>query len=292
MKRSVILIVSWLLFANLFSAHAQHLVTDELTWIEGEQPDNTQVKFQTSQSARPHLLSDGKMLLLNYGHQNIPKDGVDLSYTFNVKRSALYRFWIRLGFEWVRAPFEWRIDDGPWQQASADVQSTQVMELATWNEIAWANYGSVKLTAGKHKLTLRYTKAGIDGRMLIGIDCMAFARNAFNPAIMYHIAQHPIDQQAAKQVYQLNTSSSLNGLWQIARFDDPDMDQQTYDPIQQLPDLNNLRWLGLQVPGQGQGAWAEREELSFGHRLLYRTRVQIPEQIQSQSYVLNFEATN
>lgn len=292
MKRHLILTVSWLLFANLFAAHAQHLVTDELIWIEGEQPDKTQTKFHVSQSARPHLLSDGKMLLINYGHKNIPKDGLELTYRFNIKRTDQYAFWIRLGYEWVRAPFAWRIDHGPWQQASANVQTTQVMELATWNEIAWANYGHIKFKAGQHKLTLRFADQGIDGRMLIGIDCIAFGRKSFNPALMYHVPKMPIDQQAANQVYQLNLSESLNGLWQVARFDDPDMDQKTYEPLKQLPELNPLRWLGLQVPGQGKGAWAQREELSFGHRLLYRTRVQIPQQSQSQSYVLNFEATN
>jgi beta-galactosidase len=293
MNRLSLLIACWLLLVSVVSAQAQHLVTDQLIWIEGEQPDATKVEFDVSPSARPQLLSDGKMLLRTLGKNQIPKQPWQLSYTFNVKHTDTYAFWIRLGYEWVRAPFDWQIDGGDWQHASADLQTTQVMELTTWNEIAWADYGDVKLNTGRHTLTLRFSEGGLDGRMMVGIDCIALGRAGFDPARMYHIPQQPIDAEAARQVYQFehNTTANLSGLWQVARFDDPDMDTNTYEPVTQLPDLNTVRWLGMNVPGKGRGAWSEREELSFGHRLLYQTHVDIPA-ASDRSYQLQFASTN
>lgn len=300
MKHLTILMACWLLFAGGLTVKAQHLVTDELTWIEGEQPDATDVPFDVSATGRPQLLSNGKLLLRTLNKNQIPKQPWELSYTFNVKHNDTYGFWIRLEFEWVRAPFEWKIDEGDWHEASADVQTTQLMELATWNEIAWAHYGDVKLSAGRHKLTLRFSKGGMDGRQLVGIDCIVFGRADFDPARMYHIAKQPIDTQAQQQVYRFGPpaltparrKASLDGLWQVARYDDPDMDQNTYDPVPQLPDLDKLRWLGMDVPGKRQGAWAQRVELSFGHRLIYRTRVQVPDVLAGHAFILHFGATN
>lgn len=300
MKRPSLLIACWLLFAGQLFAQTQHLVTDELIWIEGEQPDPAKVEFDITPSARPQLLSDGKMLTRTLAKNQIPEYPWQLNYSFDVKRADQYAFWIRLGFEWVRAPFEWKLDDGPWQKAMADVQTTQVMELATWNEIAWAYYGDVKLTSGRHTLTMRFSEGGLDGRQMVAIDCIALGRLGFDPAHMYHIARQPIDQQAAEQVYRfennpvapsMSMQAQLTGLWQIARFDDPDMDVDTYEPITQLPDTSTLRWLGLNVPGKGRGAWAQRDELSFGHRLLYQTRVDIPAS-SNQSFQMHFDATN
>lgn len=297
MIRLPIFIACWLLLATGLTAQAQHLVTHDLIWIEGEQPDPTKVDLNVNASARPHLLSDGKLLQQTYPKNKIPKEPWQLNYTFNVKQTGNYGVWFRIGFEWVRAPFDWRIDDGNWQELSNRQQTTQVMELTTWNEIAWAQGGDQKLTAGKHTLTLRFADGGIDGRQLVAIDCIALGRNGFDPQRMYHVPKQAIDEQAAKQVYYIElpavnsarTQVKLNGLWQVARYDDPDMDSDTYEPVTQLPDLSKLRWLGINVPGKGQGAWKERDELSFAHRLLYRTQAPA---VEAQSYILNFQATN
>ncbi|MAX26518.1 MAG: hypothetical protein CMJ19_18650 [Phycisphaeraceae bacterium] len=300
MNRIASLIVCWLLLACMFSvAQAQHLVTNDLIWIEGEQPDATKVNFKISESPRPHLLSDGKMLQQTFAKHQIPKRPWELSYSFDVKRGGNYALWFRVGFEWVRAPFEYKLDDGPWQQASNRQQTTQVMELTTWNEIAWLQGDDMPLTPGKHTLSLRFSEGGLDGRQLVALDCIALGRGGFEPGRMYHIPQSPVDQQAQQQVYRLQAQSMLNqrngveltGLWQIARFDDPDMDADTYEPVMQLPEMDSLRWLAINVPGKGRGAWAERDELSFGHRLLYKTRVMVPDSI-GDSFQLNFEATN
>ncbi|MFG0250668.1 MAG: glycoside hydrolase family 2 TIM barrel-domain containing protein [Phycisphaeraceae bacterium JB051] len=300
MNRIASSFVCWLLLLSISSiTQAQHLVTNDLIWIEGEQPDATKVNFKISESPRPHLLSDGKMLLQTFAKNQIPKRPWELSYSFDVKRAGDYALWFRIGFEWVRAPFEYKLDDGVWIEASNRDQTTQVMELTTWNEIAWLQGDDMQLTPGKHTLSLRFSEGGLDGRQLVALDCIALGRDGFEPQRMYHIPQSPIDQQAVEQVYRLQAQSMLNqrsrvdltGLWQIARYDDADMDAETYEPVKQLPNMDALRWLAINVPGKGRGAWAERDELSFGHRLLYKTRVMVPDHI-GDSFQLNFEATN
>ncbi len=299
MKRLPIFIACWLLLATGLTAQAQHLVTNDLIWIEGEQPDPTKASFNVNASARPHLLSDRKLLQQTYPKNRIPKQPWQLDYTFNVQQAGNYDVWFRIGFEWVRAPFDWRIDDGNWQEVSNRQQTTQVMELTTWNEIAWAQGGEQKLAAGKHTLSLRFTEGGIDGRQLVAIDCIALGRNGFDPQRIYHIPKQPIDEQATKQVYHFEHPSlnatrkeaKLTGLWQVARFDDLDMDTDTYEPVTVLPDLSKLRWLGINVPGNGRGAWSDRDELSFGHRLMYQTRVHVPA-VTGESFQLNFASTN
>jgi hypothetical protein len=239
------------------------------------------------------------MLLQTYTKNQIPKQPWQLSYSFDVHRGGDYQLWFRVGFEWVRAPFEYKLDDNSWQQASNREQTTQVMELTTWNEIAWLEGSNIKLTPGRHTLTLRFSEGGIDGRQLVGIDCIALGRDGFEPQRMYHIPQQALDQQAAKQVYRLQTQSvqnerdsvDLTGLWQIARYDDDDMDEDTYEPVTALPKLDSLRWLAINVPGKGRGAWSERDELTFAHRLLYQTRVFVPDNV-GESFQLNFTATN
>lgn len=299
MNRLTMIIACWLLLAVSFTASAQHLVTNDLIWIEGEQPDPAKVQFDVSPSARPHLLSDGKMLTRTLAKNQIPKEPWQLSYTFNAKHDGDYALWMRVGFEWVRAPFAWQLDGGDWHEVSNRQQTTQVMELTTWNEIAWLDCGKVKLNAGKHTLTLRFSEGGLDGRQLVALDCIALGRGSFNPQRMYHIAQQAIDQQAASQVYRLAASNmptnrhsvELTGLWQVARYDDPDMDADTYKPVTELPNADDVRWLGISVPGKGSGAWGARNELIFAHRLLYQTRVFVPSSI-GDSYQLHFDATN
>jgi hypothetical protein len=57
--------------------------------------------------------------------------------------------------------------------------------------------------------------------------------------------------------------------------------------VRELPG-HDLRWLGFQVPGN---PW-NSPPLVFGHRLIYRTRVQIPEEAAGRGFRLHFSGTN
>ncbi len=282
---------------------ASPIVTDGFVWLEAEQPTDANFEFMVASSARPKLLSDGRYLLrILHRHQRakeMPEGGWHLKYRFDAPHTDRYHFWSRLSFEFIRAPFQWRIDEGPWRDASAEIQTDNLMELSTWNEIAWANYGAVQLNKGSHVLELRFEKAGTDGRLLIGLDSLVLAREPFHPNLMHYAPVERIDQEAAKQVFAFDLPSlskrrptlALTGLWQVARHDDPDMDEQPYEPVRTLPDetIKPLRWLGISVPGN---AWQIRKELTFGHRLLYRTRVDIPDAFERRGFHLHFSGTN
>ncbi|MDH7571318.1 MAG: hypothetical protein QHJ73_17205, partial [Armatimonadota bacterium] len=83
---------------------------------------------------------------------------------------------------------------------------------------------------------------------------------------------------------------TLNGIWQVARYDDPNMDAAPYEPVRTLPNATEypLRWMGVAVPSN---AW-NKAELHFGHRLVYRTRVAVPASMRGHSFVLRFFGTN
>jgi glycosyl hydrolase family 2 len=88
----------------------------------------------------------------------------------------------------------------------------------------------------------------------------------------------------------IRSEVKLNGLWQVARYDDPDMDADPYEPVQQLPtpEEYELRWMGFEVPGS---PW-DTVPLVFGHRLIYRTRVEVPAAPGGRGFKLHFSGTN
>ncbi|MCX7002246.1 MAG: hypothetical protein NTV22_03110, partial [bacterium] len=147
---------------------------------------------------------------------------------------------------------------------------------------------------GAHTLTVRFGAPGVDGRVLVGLDCLALLplalpfvpEGALQPGQTYN---QPIDQAAAAQVFRVPAGNeahgqlSLTGLWQAARWDDPAMDAAPYAPITNLPRAAEypLRWLGVPVPGN---AFALRPELSLGHRFFYRTKVYLPPQGAPRAY--------
>jgi beta-galactosidase len=228
--------------------------------------------------------------------QLVPAQGVTLEYAVKVPAPGHYRFWARIGWFNARADFEWRLGDGPWQVVPHDFPTTNLMELGFFCEISWVDLGDVRLERDT-TLQIRYPKAtGDKARMLMAADCFAFVQGGFLPDGPFKPGEsydQPQDRQAAAHVFPLpppdsaaRTSVELSGLWQVARFDDPDMDRDTYEPVRELPQ-GELRWMGFQVPGN---PW-QTDPLVFGHRLIYRTKVQVPE-AANRSFRLHFSGTN
>jgi len=271
-------------------------------WVD-EQPASANFKTWTG-GDRPNLLSEGKLLggaLDAQAQKAMPKEGFLLTYKFSVPEAGRYEAWARVGFEWVRAPFEWRINKGEWRQAPATWQTTNVMELKEFNEIAWLDLGPVELKKGAATLTVRFTKPGSNGSVMFMLDCFAFMKGRWVPEGKLKPGQRydaEIDRQAAAQLYHLpapapgarRTEVTLNGLWQVARYDDPDMDVDTFVPVQQVPapDDYPLRWMGIQVPSS---LW-DKDETIFAHRVIYRTRVEVPAGYAGRGFKLHFSGTN
>jgi beta-galactosidase len=279
------------------SVHAQ-----TFTWIECEKPASANFPFEAQGSGEPTLLSEGKWLHKALSKEELPQqmpaEGFVLRYDVRVPEAGTYQVWARVGFEWVRPPIEWRIGDGAWTRVWTETRTTSLMRLALWSEAAWIPLGQATLPAGATTLQLRYREPGSDGRMIIALDCLALTKGKFvpegklKPGESYNREE---DRAAAAHVFKVPQQNntrvelSLNGQWQVARYDDPDMDAAPYEPVKSLPspDEYPLRWMSAHVPLAD-----ERPELVFGHRRLYRARVDVPVTLRRRSFILHFSGTN
>ncbi len=299
-----------LLAMSLFAAAASHgsvAAEDDFVWVEAEEFASTNLTEDDrwTSADRAHLLSEDKWLaarLTGRALQNVPPGGYTLTYDLNIPQTGTYDAWFRVGMEWIRAPFEWRIDDGPWRPGPADKPTTNVMELARWNEIAWLEQGQLQLRRGHATLTVRYTRSQPDrSDIFIALDCFAFVPSErewlpegdLKPGESYDAE---IDRQAAQQVFSLarsraggqRTEVELTGPWQVARWDDTNMDEHPWEPETRLPDMGRLHWRGIEVP---KSQW-QVDGLNLAHRTVYRTRVRVPEGYQARGFKLHFSGTN
>jgi len=281
-------------------------------WIEAEAPSVSNFEFEVQGGSQPEILSSGKWLhrVVNVGEftKDFPQ-GWQLEYDFGAGEAGQYEFWARVGYERLRAPMHWQVDGGADNVLASDVPTTNLNEVWDgWNEVAWVRAGTVELSQGAHRLTLRYEGSGSEGneRVMVGLDCVVFVKGEgnFTPEGKLPPGQRydgDIDRAAANHVYRLSPDPragdaervelSLNGLWQVARYDDMDMDKDTYEPVSSIPepDEYELRWMGVEVPGD---AFAARKELFFGHRIMYQTRVELPKEYEGRSVKLHFAGTS
>ncbi|MCM8767533.1 MAG: hypothetical protein NC921_01960 [Candidatus Omnitrophica bacterium] len=288
----------------LFFLFLSIVFSSEYIWIEGENFTKSNFKLDIWSGEKPQILSNGSWATCVLNKEDIPtklpNEGIIIEYDFKVPKKDEYTIWFRIGYEWARAPIEWKIDDNDWQILSADTQTTNVIEVGVWCEVAWIKVGKITLAQGEHKITFRFKETNRD-RLILGIDCIAFIKDAnflpdgkLKPNEIYN---EEIDKKAKENIFKIDYKNknerqefSLNGIWEIARYDDPDMDKNPYEPEKEisLEILNNLKWRGIEVP---QDAW-KRPELTFGHRVIYRTKLEIPEQTKNKSFILHFSGTN
>ncbi len=278
----------------------------DYVWIEAEKYDHCNFShFEKSSMGRPQLLSGGEWIMKGLDADEVrklvPDDGIVLKYRFDVPRAGKYRFWARVGWFTARPSFQWRIGEGAWNDLSRTHPTTNLMELGFFCEASWADLGDVELRKGANILEIRYPKAtGEKPRMLVALDCLAFTQGRFvpeGPLKPGETYDDPRDRQAAEQVFALpvpegpgRAEVKLNGLWQVARYDDPNMDEDTYVPVRKLPseEAYPLRWMAFDVPGS---PW-DYAPLVFGHRLIYRTRVDVPAEHRGRGFKLHFSGTN
>lgn len=265
-------------------------------WIEGESASQTTGADIKPSGYRPGALSGDQWMTFSTEEPSQPE--VLLKYSLPPRsQPGSYRFWARVGFEWVRAEMAFRIDGGPWQSLSSKEATTNLVELATWAELAWQKGPEVSLPASAQSLEVRFSRPQGTNRFLFGLDCMALVPagqtwapdNRLKPGESYNA---PIDSEARQTRYSLpevqgaaRTEAPLNGLWQVARWDDPDMNKGAYEPAQALPPEDQLHWRGINAPSD---AWSERLDLTFAHRLVYRTQVDVPASHKGRSFRLDF----
>ena len=299
-----------LFYSGSFAQKSYAAPSQTFLWIEGENPTTANFKYEKSGFGAASVLSSGVWLQKSVDGKDkikaaFPPEGGILTYNLTVKEAGAYEIWARVGFEGARAPFEWRLGNGAWQRVAPEAHTTNLMRLATWVEVAWLKLGKQTLTNGKTALQFRYREPNGD-RLLVALDAAVLVKGTFVPDGALKPGEtytRPADKAAA-QIYPLpagnlksldgkRTSVTLNGLWQVARFDDPNMDEMPYAPVSQLPKPDGvnaypLHWLGVKVPSNS----FDTPELHFADRILYRTRVAVPAALAGHSFLLHFSATN
>lgn len=271
-------------------------------WIEAERTHSADFKYDVQDH---ELFSGGKRLHYALGKQEVaakvPAGGLNVKYEFQATQAGTYELWMRVGFEVIRSPIDWRMDGGAWRTLAGSAAEVSLTEVWTWNGIGWCRLGEVTLSKGKHTLALRVSKPGRDGRLLLALDCITFVKGKWNPELKLQPGQTytgEADKKAAAHVFQFPAEVSpvrpqieLTGLWQVARYDDANMDRDTYQGVKKLPTAAEyvLRWMGIDVPGDGK---AKRAELRFSNRLLYRTRVKVPAAYAGRGFQMHFGGTS
>ncbi|MBE0534413.1 MAG: hypothetical protein IH624_02005 [Phycisphaerae bacterium] len=285
-------------------------------WVEGENPAGADFEWSASGAERSGLLS-GERWLLPKERADLPDEGYLVEYDVEVKEAGEYTLWLRVGFEWIRANVAWRFDGGAWTtvgiaatlsdnekaklagrpEPDVERRTTNVKYVGVWNEVAWWEMGPAELSAGRHRLSLRFLKTHLDNPM-VAIDAVVLVKGDWTPEGKLKPGERydsEIDRKAAGQVYDLPTAAAggrsevvLNGPWQIARYDDPDMNEDTYEPVRKMPAEGELNWMGIDVPGDA----SRHPEITFGHRVIYRTKVRVPDGLEGRGFNLHFSGTN
>lgn len=287
-------------------------------WIEGEFPTTINVEHEVKGWGRAHFLSEEKWLQVSIDADKVdaqlPPEGGLITYGFTLNEGGSYEAWVRIGYEFARSPFDWRIDDGEWARIGPDVLTTDLMELQTWNEVAWLKLGEVGLPLGEHRLEIRLPKTqdndGNTARVLFAIDVVCVHLGPFYPYSRYKPDEDyrtEEDRQAAQHVFRLpdavtdgrRISLALEGLWEVCRADEQlprevavPMGPPGDDPIPgsalKFGDRPR-KWSAIRVPGDKNKL---REDLIFCHRLWYRTRVEVPASYAGRSFFLEFPQNN
>lgn len=272
-------------------------------WLEGERVSEANQGFDIVKVS--NVLSEGAWLVKTLSGEEVKEgklgDGLRLIYRFNVEEPGDYNLWIRLGYEFVRAPLSWRLDNGEWQEIKPHDLTTNLTELSPWYEVAWLKAGKVSLSPGPHELTILANKPGPDGRFLLAIDVIAFVKGEWVPDGDLKPGEEPqgeLDIKARENIFRFPQEAiemakggkrvelPLNGIWQVCRDDDLDMDKFPYEPPKGLP--SQPCWRGIKVPSNLHSL----PPLNMAHRVWFRCRVDIPKEFAGRSFILDFTGTN
>ena len=249
--------------------------------------------------------------------RKLPAGGLALTYEFKAAHGGKYDVWFNLGHEVDRAPMSWRLDGGAWHEVSPMQVGTSLLSKSWWTDVfSWVKSDVVDLKAGDHKLEMRWTTPGRTGNIQLGVDAIAFVQGFWQPDGVLKPGQQyddDIDREARKHVFRVGLQPDaeagrrqnfeLNGVWEIARYDDPDMDVDTYKPILAIPAEKEypLQWRGVHVPmdiglmnvkASMRPPKQYRAEMRFAYRMFYRTRMHIPADMKGRSFRLRFAHVN
>ena len=285
-----VLAVGWVLAASMACA------APVFVWREGEKPDRANWQFKTEGGA-PELISGGQWLRESLDKPALGQFGAgrEMSYTLNIPAAGDYNVWLHLGLEFVRAPLSWRIDGGEWREIKPTDLGCDLVELGEWFEVSWVKAGTVNLAAGARTLEIKADRPNGD-RFLLGLDALCLVQGEWRPTGVLKPGETPsapLDQQAAARTVAIpaeapatRTVVPLDGVWQVARFDDPDVDTSTYEPETALP--TDLVYRGTNVAAD----LFKTPALNFAHRVVYRTKLNLPAALAGRAVFLDTQGVN
>jgi len=299
MKRLSLLALGCLLAARVLAA--------DYVWVEGENSTTRNRDVGGAGWDNKQFLSQESWLSVNLDAAKVetqcPKEGILLGYEVQVPSAGRYEVWNRIGFEFVRSPFDWRVDGGEWKTIKPEDLTTDLMEIGVWCEVAWLKMGEADLTAGQHTVQIRLLPTFKDengkrtyNNLLYCSDALCLYEGAFRPNGKHKPDeewQTEADKQAAGHVFGVKAESAdvgerieapLGGLWQVCRYDEQEVVDRD-GPTETLPDAAQAYWMSIPVPGN---RFEVRPELRFCHRLVYRTRVDVPAALAGRSFLLRF----
>ena len=276
-------------------------------WLEGETPTSTSQEIQPTSWAG--VMSGDKWLQVSIeaadAEKRVPETGIVLGYDFNVTVPGKYQIWNRIGFEFVRSPFDWRIDGlSDWKTVTSDEITTDLTEIGFWAEVAWLKLGDLPLSKGKHTLQIRlqrtYDAQHKVQRILYASDALCLTNAPVSSERQVQTGRQlpgnhlptpsPVSSRLMCLYRQLpaQTSVSLKGVWQFARWDETLVKDRT-GPISSVPRADELNWYSMQVPGDRNKM---RPDMTFAHRYFLRTRVDIPSELAGRSIYLHIPRVN
>ncbi len=290
----------------------------EYAWIQGESPtsmpevDKEELQLHMGPWSHAEYLSGGQVLNIHLPGEKaedlFPDGGIVFGYRFQVPEGGSHNVWARIGYEFARSDFEWRIDEGAWTALDNQEPTMDLMDLSLFNPIGWTKLGEVRLEPGTHAMEFRHPvnyETDRQGnkkprRTLFMLDCACVIKGEFEPHSKFKPGKdhmREVDREAAEKVYKMPSSRrgeratvALNGLWQIARWDEYDVPiRNRLKGTTELPDLDELYWYAIENPGEKKG---KQHRMAFAHRVVYRTRAEVPADMTDRGWVLEFQQFN
>lgn len=151
-----------------------------LAWMHGDEPDlNPSVQYEVDRSKLPtegYVLFEGEAATATTFNANswlnresaalsgrkwlgvdcdgMPEPPYQATYDFEAPKEAEYNFFVREFDKSWACPTTWRIDGGAWNTTARNLQTADTRPAGRNTGVGWANYGKVKLAAGKHTLEI------------------------------------------------------------------------------------------------------------------------------------------
>ncbi len=170
-------VVVMMAMAACAAAHGQTYV-----WWEGENPASTNFPARSYFSPQDAREADAYSAggCLSRDHAGASSAG----YTLQVPQAGAYALWARTVAG--RAPFSWRFDQGQWQGPGAVLEAVDGIVVTCQSDstggryfaLAWAQLGSVTLSAGSHTFELRLAPDAPAG---VAIDCFNLVQGDWRP---------------------------------------------------------------------------------------------------------------